>query len=516
MGGESSLYFPTADDNSDDLLRLLEALDSQGWPLLSPMKLQLEHCDKCSQVFCSTLNYRRHIRVHHRLQKLDKDFTKSRDLVGAYWDKLSAEEAKEVVSLENVLLEEVPAASILKSLTTLIQNQRLYSFPPHYMMSGAVLLGIAQSRPSSFPISSQLLFGFLDDASEKTWLCGTTESVKKYVFDGDAGKICLELKNLVACTGFLIEQKLVKAWLTDQDAEALRCQEQLVEEEKAAQKRQAEILGKKRQKKLRQKEQKARERREKAEAEIKGYIDRGVKALSLTEASSDTHNLEAHNPNAFSDNVASPVPPQYIDTNEEIKVDTPSEYNTIPDQNLESKSAEPNVLHTDHISPLPKVEVNQKAEAKHDNKVLTPKSEEKTDKGVLKTTQEKQADQLKSQEILIGSIPVNIDTCKQSEGNTVASQKDSMVENVGKPMETEDEVPVQSDETEGDAVHGNVPSLSTGRTQGRMDSRSLQSFFQDARAFLDRRWGETISSEHVILNISSDSEESSSSQETQD
>jgi len=29
----------------------------------------------------------------------------------------------------------------------------------------------------------------------------------------------------------------VKAWLTDQDAEALRCQEQLVEEEKAAQKR---------------------------------------------------------------------------------------------------------------------------------------------------------------------------------------------------------------------------------------------------------------------------------------
>jgi len=71
------------------------------------------------------------------------------------------------------------------------------------------LQGIAQSRPSSFPISSQLLFGFLDDASEKTWLCGTTESVKKYVFDGDAGKICLELKNLVACTGFLIEQKLV-------------------------------------------------------------------------------------------------------------------------------------------------------------------------------------------------------------------------------------------------------------------------------------------------------------------
>lgn len=44
-----------------------------GWPLLStPMKIQLQKCDKCSREFCSTINYRRHIRVHHRLKKLDK------------------------------------------------------------------------------------------------------------------------------------------------------------------------------------------------------------------------------------------------------------------------------------------------------------------------------------------------------------------------------------------------------------------------------------------------------------
>jgi len=54
-----------------------------------------------------------------------------------------------------------------------------------------------------------VLFGLLDDASEKTCLCGTAESVKRFVFDGNVGKIGLEPKNLVACTSFLLEQKLV-------------------------------------------------------------------------------------------------------------------------------------------------------------------------------------------------------------------------------------------------------------------------------------------------------------------
>lgn len=33
--------------------------------------------------------------------------------------------------------------------------------------------------------------------------------MQRYVFDGEAGKIGLEQKNLVACTSFLLEQKLV-------------------------------------------------------------------------------------------------------------------------------------------------------------------------------------------------------------------------------------------------------------------------------------------------------------------
>lgn len=68
---------------------------------------------------------------------------------------------------------------------------------------------IVQGRPSRFPLSSQELFEILDNASEKTFLCGTAVSMQKYIFDGEAVKIGLETKNLVACMSFLLEEKLV-------------------------------------------------------------------------------------------------------------------------------------------------------------------------------------------------------------------------------------------------------------------------------------------------------------------
>ena len=58
-------------------------------------------------------------------------------------------------------------------------------------------------------MSSGQLFSILDDASEKTFLCGTAVLIQKYIFDGGAGKIGLETKNIVACTSFVVEQKLV-------------------------------------------------------------------------------------------------------------------------------------------------------------------------------------------------------------------------------------------------------------------------------------------------------------------
>ncbi|KAM7499675.1 hypothetical protein LguiA_024089 [Lonicera macranthoides] len=299
IGKEPFFSFPRSGDSPVQWIQLLHALDQQdlpGWPLLTPLKVQLQKCEKCSREFCSPINYRRHIRVHRRSLNVDKESHKNRNLLGAFWDKLPLDKAKEIVSFRDVALEDVPGSSIIRTLTATIRKPGFCTLPQVYVRAGSALLDIIQARPSKIPISSQELFSILDDASERTFLCaGAAESVQKYVFDGEAGKIGLEMKNVVACTSFLVEQKLVKAWLADKDAEALRCQKLLVEEEEAAQKRQAELLERKRQRKLRQKEQKAREQSngEKAAGIINVTAD--------TEESTTSPSVETSSPSAPSE-----------------------------------------------------------------------------------------------------------------------------------------------------------------------------------------------------------------------
>lgn len=261
---EPLLPFSRTGDSPGQWFQLLNVLDQPelpGWPLLTPMKFQMQKCEKCPQEFCAPINYRRHIRVHRRSLKVDKNSRRIRDMLAAFWDKLSLEESKEVVSFKDVSLKEISGSSVIKAWATSIRKPLVWTLPQDYVRSGSMLLDIIHANPSRLPISSRELFCILDDASERTFLCaGTAESIQKYVFDGEVAKIALELKNLVACISFLFEQKLLKAWLADKDAESLRCQKLLVEEEEAAQKRQAELLERKKQRKLRQKEQKARER----------------------------------------------------------------------------------------------------------------------------------------------------------------------------------------------------------------------------------------------------------------
>ncbi|KAL9250919.1 hypothetical protein AKJ16_DCAP04803, partial [Drosera capensis] len=264
IGKDPFLSFTWAGDTPVQWFQLFNAFDQpdvSGWPLFSPIKVQMRKCDKCSKEFCSTINYRRHARRHRRSLNPDKDFSaKNREYLQVYWDKLSIDEAVEVLSFKDINLEGVSGASIVTALTSFIRKPAYSPLPHAYVRAGTNLLDILQGRPSRFPLTSQELFSILDDASENTFLCaGTAESLQKFVFDGAAGKIGLEFKNLIACTSFLIEQKLVRAWLADKDAEALRCQKILVDEEEAAQKRVAMLLEKKRQKKLRQKEHKMKE-----------------------------------------------------------------------------------------------------------------------------------------------------------------------------------------------------------------------------------------------------------------
>ncbi|XP_073315353.1 uncharacterized protein [Primulina huaijiensis] len=288
---EPILPFSRTGDSPVQWIQLLHSLDQPdlpGWPLLTPVKVQMQKCEKCSREFCSPINYRRHIRVHRRSLNVDKESHKNRDLLAAFWDKLSLKESTEIVSLSDVMLKDIPGSSIVRALASSLRKPGLWTLPPVYVKAGSALLDIIHAKPPRLPISSQELFSILDNASERTFLCaGTADSVQKYVFDVEAAKNSLELKNLVACTGFLFELQLVKAWVADKDAEALRCHKLLVEEEEAAQKRQAELLERKKQKKLRQKEQKYKEHL----YEGNGYLNVTVDAVDgpvLAEASAAT------------------------------------------------------------------------------------------------------------------------------------------------------------------------------------------------------------------------------------
>ncbi|GLU24282.1 hypothetical protein SLE2022_402300 [Rubroshorea leprosula] len=266
------------------LLKDLVLADLPGLPFPAPLKVHVQRCDKCSQEFFSPINYRRHTHVHHRMKKTDKDSSNIRDPLGAFWDKLSVEKAREVVSFDNVFLEEVPGSSVIKELTKLVRDSVLPALPRVYWEAGSALLDIVEVSSSTSPLSSQELFSILDDASEKTFLCGTADLVQRYMFDGGARKIGLEIKNLVACTSFLFEQKLVKEWLAEKEAEALRLQKMLLEEEEAVQKRQQ----KRRQKKLRQKERKAKEQKTVDTAEIEDSVGDSSEVALPTETSSSS------------------------------------------------------------------------------------------------------------------------------------------------------------------------------------------------------------------------------------
>lgn len=236
---------------------------AKGWPLMSN-KMQMHKCEKCSQEFCCPLNQRRHMRAIHRrpLNGDKEDLKKKREQIAAFWDKLNSEDASEIVSAKNLSLMDLSATSVVRALTTQLQQPSLLLLPQTYIKVATALLDLVQNKNSKVPIKSGELFAILEDASEKNMLCGvTSSSMHRCIFDNDPGRVGLEIKNLAASLGFLVEYRLVRAWMDDKDAEALRCQKALVEEEEAAQKRRAKILERKKQRKLRIKEFKDKERR---------------------------------------------------------------------------------------------------------------------------------------------------------------------------------------------------------------------------------------------------------------
>ncbi|KAL3680243.1 hypothetical protein R1sor_023199 [Riccia sorocarpa] len=231
--------------------------DLPGWPLLSPSKIALTKCDKCSREFCSSLNYRRHVRVHRKSLTEKKDLTKERSKVAEFWDKLTPEQASVIVNYENMEIEDLSGTVLLKALAGYIQQPGMPLVAQGLVKAGSALIDIVQNKSTVYPLPSERLLSILDEASEKTFLSGgTSVAYQRFVFNGDAGKVGLEERNLVACMGFHVELRLVKAWMADKEAEALRNQQALFKEEEAAEQKRAKLLEKKRMKKMRQKERK--------------------------------------------------------------------------------------------------------------------------------------------------------------------------------------------------------------------------------------------------------------------
>uniref|UniRef100_A0A6M2ELG5 C2H2-type domain-containing protein n=1 Tax=Populus davidiana TaxID=266767 RepID=A0A6M2ELG5_9ROSI len=465
IGRQPLLSFSRPNDKPVQWIQLLHALDQPdypGWPLLTPLKAQMQKCSKCSREFCSSINYRRHLRVHHRLKRLDKDSAKNRDLLGAFWDKLSEDEAKEILSFKDVTFEEVPGSSIIRSLMTVIRKPGISSLTQSCWRAGSALLDLVQGRPSRFPLSSGQLFSILDDASEKTFLCGTAVLIQKYIFDGGAGKIGLETKNIVACTSFVVEQKLIKAWLADKDAEALRCQKLLVEEEEAAQRRLAELLERKRQKKLRHKEQKAKEQRQDEKVDVKECIDDTLEAVPQAEQScplalSDSDTLGSE---TLPDDVPSSLEPlllprtdedvdsenQMVHGDERSKLLGNSHRHMVVTRwhapSRSQRNSLSNVFHASQNSQAPKPGAMEKHGIQRDfkpgpmvngNRKWSQKPKPEHNGESLKARVKKEVitepEHEKKGEVLIGSISVTLGNCSHDESNNLdGAQDDCLIE----------------------------------------------------------------------------------------
>ncbi|OWM75607.1 uncharacterized protein LOC116195319 [Punica granatum] len=555
-----------ASDPPNQWIQVLQALDqpdSRGWPFLSPVKVQLQKCDKCRSEFFSPINCRRHIRVHHRLKILDKDTGKDRELLGSFWNKLSAEEAKEIVSFKNLTLEGVPGATIIKNLASLILRPGFSPLSQACNRIGGDLLDIIQARPSTFPLSAQELFRILDNASEKTFLCGPALSMQKYIFNGEAAKIGLEAKNIIACTSFFLEQQLVKAWIAHKDAEALRCQKLLVEEEEAAQRKQAKLLERKRQKKLWQKarDSKVEEERDhilkkldssKAgpSAESSGNFTSSVSEMSVLDEAADKFALSlqiSQHPRDAEEGdseAQAGLGYNYIDPvmSRNIK---PQQFQGNSYQNsgnggngrwkMPSRSyASSHGFHGIPNNRALRMEVKQNHEMKDVRASTTVNSIVRSWKPKLENNENRkvkvpsdaihQNSQSKKQEVLIGSIPITIESCNHLQVHDLEGQEIDVAlaeygplkRNINEKICKDDNMqlppnvdPCQNSEMSDNCqVHdtpASAPETGNSSTQNCLlaaEPKGSESLFFSshvAKDFLAQRWKEAISGDHVKL-----------------
>ncbi|CAM8979475.1 unnamed protein product [Rhodiola kirilowii] len=239
MGSNETPSFEWPSQNPVKLSNILNALypeELPDFPLLTPVRQF--NCTLCPWKFYSTMNVTRHLHIHDQdwsqngakkrvpfKEFWDESSMKKRPSVKEFWDKLSSKAFKDIVSFKDVDLKGLPGYIIVHEASRLKPDIRL---PAEYLKARKRLLEIVRFERPEFPISSDEFFGILDETSEHSFLCSDMdESYEDSIFYEGAEHIVPEHENLVASISFLLEKKLVKAWL----------QSSLVKEEEDAKRR---------------------------------------------------------------------------------------------------------------------------------------------------------------------------------------------------------------------------------------------------------------------------------------
>ncbi|CAH8384463.1 unnamed protein product [Eruca vesicaria subsp. sativa] len=518
VGKDPFLSFPRPDNNSVQLFQLLHNLERPGWPLLAPLKIELLKCKKCTREFFSPVNHRRHSRIHRPSRKPEKDSNKERDALGAFWDKLSVLDANEILSLKGMMLEDVAGESVESGLMSLIEKPGYTALPQYYLRAGSDLLDIIQARTPRFPISSQKLFSILDEASEKTFLCNEAAPMQKYIFDGEIGKNVLEAKNVVACASFLLEQRLIKAWLANKDAEALRCQNLLVEEEEAAQRRQAELLERKKRKKLRQKEQRVKDQKKDAKEDESTTSEEQHSPAESSIPLSVASDSEAQRSDSIpTEDSSSLEEPQVLemDRNGETQALMVDDDGFGNGQNMERRSGRRQMEKRSHQGFLgnlaPKLGGIRKNGTNRDGRGNTTKvwsRKANNPKSISPDAAVNEPDEAKNSEVLlIGSVSVTIPNtgehnqtkCSEKERRTktveAKATSEQSTEKVWRPVSSQGKIDENTDKKDKNSSL-TVPEVKTAHNIS----------LDEAKAFLAKRWKEATSGEHVTLVLSQETD----------
>ncbi|KAK1308644.1 hypothetical protein QJS10_CPA09g01709 [Acorus calamus] len=366
-------------------------------------------------------------------------------------------------------------------------------------------------------VSSWELFSILDDASEKTFLCvGAATSLTRFLFDGESGKIALETKNLVACTSFLVEKNLVEAWLADKDAEALRCHKLLLEEEEAAQKRQADLLERRRLKKLKRKGRRNKENIDLDKEDCKEGLPDTVEGASCSAGTSSPRSMAEPGTNTWeagSDPVEELQPIQYF--HDGINTDVAGDVLHCQNMDRATKSAT-GKKHGNHKDQKPALLANG-------HKVWTRKAKPE---GVADTSDvrpereiNEHSDQHGNHELMIGCMSPTLDslgmTHTEPDSNMNGSHRSMVM--VWRPVSRHGNggcATAQNDKKETGAC-----GTPNGGTEDDNSMSSKDSMLEDmhlagrkpfsshlAEAFLALRWKEAMAYDHVKLVISPDGE----------